>query len=122
MVKVFFENSNAQYSEQVATFESELIYLACLPKLEELAKLEGFDKVTESTEEEKTFYLIGSDASREYNENGIKAVINRSESNEITFSSFCFIESETTSSELAKALNGWDDYVIITEDEFNQLN
>lgn len=48
MVEVYFENINAQYCEYVATFESELIFLACLPKLEELAKLEGFDKVTET--------------------------------------------------------------------------
>lgn len=55
MVKVYFENSNGSYSELVATFEDEKVYIACLPLLEKQAIENGFDKVTESieTEDEK---------------------------------------------------------------------
>lgn len=73
-------------------------------------------------EAEKTYYLIGGDATREYNDNGIEGVVREYEADELTISVFCFIEGETRSYELADALNGWDDYVIITEEEFKQIN
>ncbi len=50
MIKVYFETDS--YSELVATFESEEIYITCLPALEQKAKEQGFNKVTESIESE----------------------------------------------------------------------
>jgi len=84
--------------------------------------IKGFIESSKPKEIEKTFYLIGGDATREYNDNGIEGVVKEYEADELTISVFCFIEGETRSHELADALNGWDDYVIITEDEFNQIN
>ena len=49
MIRVYFETDSV--SEQVATFESESHYIACLPVLEELAKQEKWARVTESVEE-----------------------------------------------------------------------
>ena len=46
MIKVYFETDSV--SEQVATFESENHYIACLPVLEELARQERWARVTES--------------------------------------------------------------------------
>ena len=49
MIRVYFETDSV--SEQVATFESESHYIACLPILKELAKQERWERVTESVEE-----------------------------------------------------------------------
>ena len=46
MIRVYFETDSV--SEQVATFESENHYIACLPVLEELARQERWARVTES--------------------------------------------------------------------------
>ena len=46
MIRVYFETDSV--SEQVATFESENHYIACLPVLEELARQEKWARVTES--------------------------------------------------------------------------
>lgn len=70
---------------------------------------------------ETTYYLFGKDAVMEYDENGIDGVISESENNNISFSLFCFVEGKTRSAELAEAMQGWDDYAIITEEEYNQL-
>ncbi len=48
-IKVYFETNG--YSEHVATFKNESMYLKCLPQLETEAKENGFDKVTESVTE-----------------------------------------------------------------------
>tara|TARA_R110000796_G_scaffold215321_1_gene331310 strand:+ start:257 stop:601 length:345 start_codon:yes stop_codon:yes gene_type:complete len=52
MVKVYFETQNGSYSEQVATFETEELYIICLPALKKEAKKQGY-KITESIEEEE---------------------------------------------------------------------
>ena len=46
MIRVYFETDSV--SEQVATFENESHYIACLPVLEELARQEKWARVTES--------------------------------------------------------------------------
>ena len=46
MIRVYFETDSV--SEQVATFEHESHYIACLPVLEELARQEKWARVTES--------------------------------------------------------------------------
>jgi len=70
---------------------------------------------------EKTFYLFGEDAVKEYNENGINAVVQEFEDNNLSYQTFVFIEGETKSHQLAEAMQGWNDYVIISENEFKQL-
>ena len=50
MVKVYFENADWSYAELVAVFDSSEIYMACLPTLEDMAKKNGFERVTESVE------------------------------------------------------------------------
>ncbi len=68
----------------------------------------------------KTYYLFGSDVVKEYNFEGIDSaieLINENENHEV----FIFIEGETRSSELASALMGWNDFAIITEEEYNKI-
>ena len=51
MVKVYFElKDRVYYSTLVAYFVDEETYEACSPALEELAKAQGFNLVTESVE------------------------------------------------------------------------
>lgn len=71
-------------------------------------------------EPEKTFYLLGYDVVNALNEEGIKAVIELIEANE-SYATFIFIEGVTKSGEFADALNGWEKYAILTEEEFNKL-
>ena len=58
MIRVYFEIKGS--AEQVATFESESHYIACLPTLKELAKQEGWTDVTESVDEkwQEQFIMI----------------------------------------------------------------
>lgn len=56
MVAVYFGMESQKYAELVANFDSEEVYLACLPALEKLAKKNGFDHVTESIEPESSLW------------------------------------------------------------------
>ena len=58
MIRVYFERKGV--GVEVARFESESHYIACLPTLKELAKQEGWTHVTESIDEEwdKQFIMI----------------------------------------------------------------
>lgn len=70
---------------------------------------------------DKTFYLLGSDAVREYNENGIDELAKSLKKDSLMYAVFVFIEGVTHSSKLAKAMDGWNDYEFLTEEEFNKL-
>ena len=58
MIRVYFERKGV--GVEVARFESESQYIACLPTLKKLAKQEGWTHVTESIDEEwdKQFIMI----------------------------------------------------------------
>ena len=60
MIRVYFETDSV--SEQVATFEDESHYIACLPVLEELARQEKWARVTESDVD------LNDEANYEYHE------------------------------------------------------
>lgn len=51
MITVYFENS--AIAVKVATFEDEMVYVACSEVLELTAKKMGFTYVTETIDEEK---------------------------------------------------------------------
>ena len=65
MIRVYFETKGS--AEQVATFESESHYIACLPALKELAKQEGWTHVTESVDEEWEKAFVSLDKTGEHN-------------------------------------------------------
>ena len=79
MIRVYFETDST--SEEVATFESENHYMVCLPILKELARQDGWLRVTESVEEkvwhnnsahlsiEETFNVIAKHTERIYANN-----------------------------------------------------
>ncbi len=135
MVKVYYEQKG--YAELTAYFDSEETYAVCVEALEKHAKECNFEFITESVNElglmeldtiiepilnnEKTYYLFGDDAVREYDDNGIDGVCAESEANEITVTTFVFIEGVTRSADFADAINGWNRYAILTEEEYNKL-
>jgi hypothetical protein len=67
MIIVYFESNG--YSEKVATFQSEKLYVEMYDNLLSLAKKMGFDKVTEHEEEEwlssAEHYLSGSNTAEQ---------------------------------------------------------
>lgn len=70
---------------------------------------------------EKTYYLFGEDAVNAY-DNGIDELIEEVTQNDIAFATFEFIEGETQSADLMYEFNGWMDYSIMTEEDYNKLN
>ena len=72
MVKVYFETPNNSYCEEVATFDTEELYMLCLPVLEKEAKKRNMI-VTESTENDKIGWI---DINKEKPEVGQPVLIN----------------------------------------------
>lgn len=50
MIKVYAEIEGSKYAQLIADFQDEDLYIKCLPALEEWAKENGFDNITESAE------------------------------------------------------------------------
>jgi len=98
-------------SESLIEYETDLID----------AKQKEFEIGVLIAKHNKTFYLLGSDAVREYNENGIDGFLKSLKKDSLIYSVFVFIEGVTHSSELAEAMDGWNDYEFLTEEEFNKL-
>lgn len=68
-----------------------------------------------------TYYLFGTDAGKEYSENCFQDFYAKCEEFEFGFALFAFIEGETESVKLMEAFDGWGDYTIINQDEFELL-
>ena len=68
-----------------------------------------------------TYFLFGRDAIRVYEDDGIEEVVRQYEDNIILYETFVFKEGVTTPVELLSAYNGYNDYVTITEEEYNLL-
>lgn len=69
----------------------------------------------------KTYYLFGIDACHLYSE-GFESLLNKIENDGLDFGLFTFTEGETPSIDLLYAANRWNEYSIITEEEFDKLN
>ena len=81
MIRVYFETDST--SEEVATFESENHYMVCLPILKELARQDGWLRVTESVEE-KVWHNNSAHLSTEETSNVIAKHTERIYANNIT--------------------------------------
>lgn len=68
-----------------------------------------------------TYFLFGEVAVYTYQDEGIEAVVQQYEDNILTYETFVFKEGVTTPVELLSAYNGYNDYVTITEEEYNLL-
>lgn len=69
----------------------------------------------------KVFFLFGSDAVTEYEENGVDGVISQYEDNELGYETYEWTEGDNPW-HILNAFKGMWDFVMITEEEFNKLN
>lgn len=70
------------------------------------------------------YFLFGKEATTIYLEDckdGIEPLIEAINDDNISYDIFEFIEGETSPVNLLMKYQGWDDYVVITNEEFNQL-
>ena len=72
-------------------------------------------------EGKKTYYLFGEDAVNAYDK-GINELVEEVTEKDIAFATFVFTEGETKSADLMYEFNGWMDYAIMTEEDYNKLN
>lgn len=68
-----------------------------------------------------TYFLFGSEAVDIYNEEGIDALIDAIEDDNLGCDTFEHILSETLPCDLLDAFQGWDDYAVITKEEFDRI-
>lgn len=68
-----------------------------------------------------TYYIFGEDAVREINEGGLEQLLQNIEEYVISYGLFAFEEGKTRSVDFAEAMQGWNDYAIISKEEHDQL-
>lgn len=68
------------------------------------------------------YFLFGSDAVREFEENGVDSVVSLYEDNELGYETYTWVQGESTPQDLLYAFSGMWDFATITEEEFNKLN
>lgn len=69
---------------------------------------------------EPIYLLLGEDACREYEENGIDGVVERYEDNDLYFNSY-IIKDGGSLFDLLEAMDGWNNYTVITKEEYEKL-
>ncbi|MFZ1704353.1 MAG: hypothetical protein WAT79_08395 [Saprospiraceae bacterium] len=78
-------------------------------------------KNTLQTQPKKTFFLFGEDAIKVYDEGDINAVVEAYENNDIMYSMFAYDSEKTQPIDLLLAFIGWNEFTVITEEEYNLL-
>jgi hypothetical protein len=73
-------------------------------------------------EKPKAYFLFGSDAVSEFEENGVDGVLSSYEDNELGYNTYTWVQGESTPQDLLYAFSGMYDFATITEEEFNKLN
>ena len=79
-------------------------------------------KFFNKTHYQKAYYLFGDDAVRMFEDEGIDALINAYEDNEIGYITYCYDQSKDTPTDLLYKAQGMNDFSLITEEEYNKLN
>lgn len=69
----------------------------------------------------KTIYLFGDEAVKTLEDEGEKMLLDELENFGLSYTLFTFIEGETSSAELLSAFVGNNNYSIITEELYNQI-
>lgn len=125
MVKVYFESKG--HAEEVATFDSEELYMLCRPQLVEHAKKHRME-VTESVEpiEEKEYkYIVASstDVLQALNETDFDSEISKDEffdeyGNQYEVGKFA---TDNLDFDLLLMVKNWGDYQVINEKQYNEM-
>ena len=66
------------------------------------------------------YLLLGEDACREYDENGIDGVLYQNDDNGMQYGTYLIDDGESLFS-LLEAMAGWNDYCVITAEEYALL-
>lgn len=69
----------------------------------------------------KQYYLLGTDACREYLNNGFNSLVKRLSNNEIPFSLYYYHPERCTEERLKEILDRFTVHLIVTEEEFETL-
>lgn len=70
----------------------------------------------------KFYYLFGDGAVRIFEDEGLDALIEAYENNEVGYLTYCYDQSKDTPTDLLYEAQGMNDFSVITEEEYNQLN
>ena len=79
-------------------------------------------KFFNKTHYQKAYYLFGDDAVQIFEDEGIDALINAYEDNEVGYITYCYDQSKDTPADLLYKAQGMNDFSLITEEEYNKLN
>lgn len=71
--------------------------------------------------EKITYYLFGEDACIELKTGGVEEVLKAFDRGELTYTTFAYDERENESFDILNAYNGWNDFSIISKEEYEQL-
>ncbi len=79
-------------------------------------------KFFNKTHYQKAYYLFGDGAVRIFEDEGIDALIEEHENNEVGYLTYCYDQSKVPPTDLLYVALGMNDFSVITEEEYNKLN
>jgi len=79
-------------------------------------------KFFNKTHYQKAYYLFGDGAVRILEDEGLDALIEEYENNEVGYLTYCYDQSKDTPTDLLYEAQGMNDFAVITEEEYNKLN
>lgn len=79
-------------------------------------------KFLNNTYYQKAYYLFGDGAVRIFEDEGLDALIEEYENNEVGYLTYCYDQSKDTPTDLLYEAQGMNDFAVITEEEYNKLN
>jgi hypothetical protein len=79
-------------------------------------------KFLNKTYYQKAYYLFGDGAVRIFEDEGLDALIEEYENNEVGYLTYCYDQSKDTPTDLLYEAQGMNDFAVITEEEYNKLN
>ncbi len=79
-------------------------------------------KFFNKTHYQKAYYLFGDGAVQLFDDEGVDALIEAYENNEVGYLTYCYDQSKDTPTSLLYEAQGMNDFSVITEKEYNKLN
>lgn len=79
-------------------------------------------KFFNKTHYQKAYYLFGDSAVQIFEDEGLDALIEEYENNEVGYLTYCYDQSKDTPTSLLYEAQGMNDFAVITEEEYNKLN
>ncbi len=79
-------------------------------------------KFFNKTHYQKAYYLFGDGAVRIFEDEGVDALIQEYENNEVGYLTYCYDQSKVPPTDLLYEAQGMNDFAVITEEEYNKLN